>query len=130
MAKILQNGAKFRYAKADFNKIRGIWTTSDKHWKVQKVEIRWAFVQKSTFLQLKYIQWIYLILLSTTCVQIHQITYVIFETISYFSQQKASVSFQLKHYILSTKVIHQSENFQTFPLLRLKFTKFLMSFFK
>ena len=49
---------------------------------------------------------------------------------SYFSQQKASVSFQLKYYILSTKVIHQSEDFQTFPLLRLKFTKFLMSFFK
>ena len=50
------------------SKITGIWTTSDKQWKVQKVEIWWAFVQKNTFLQLKHIQWIYLTLLSTTCV--------------------------------------------------------------
>ena len=40
--------------------------------------------KKNTFLQLKHIQWIYLTLLSTTCVQIHQITYVIFEAISHF----------------------------------------------
>ena len=42
---------------------------------------------KTTFLQLKhYIQKIYLTLLSTTCVKIHQILYVIFETISHFSR--------------------------------------------
>ena len=36
---------------------------------------------KNTFLQLKhYIQRIYVTLLSTTCVKIHQIPYVIFET--------------------------------------------------
>ena len=50
------------------SKITGIWTTSDKQWKVQKVEIWWTFVQKNTFLQLKHIQWIYLTLLSTTFV--------------------------------------------------------------
>ena len=51
------------------SKIEGIWTTSDKQWKVQKVETWWTFVQKNTFLQLKhYIQWIYLTLLSITCV--------------------------------------------------------------
>ena len=62
-----------------------------------------GFCPKNTFLQLKhYIQWIYLTLLSTTYVQIYQITYVIFETISHFSQHNSSVSFQLKHYILST----------------------------
>ena len=45
-AKILQNGAKITW---------GIWTTSDKHWKVQKVTIGWAtFVQKDTFLRLKH----------------------------------------------------------------------------
>ena len=42
---------------------------------------------KTTSLQLKYyIQNIYLTLLSTTCVKIHQIPYAIFETISYFSR--------------------------------------------
>ena len=40
---------------------------------------------KATSFQLKhYIQKIYLTLLSTTCVKIHQIPYAIFETISYF----------------------------------------------
>ena len=43
-------------------------------------------LSKNTFLQLKhYIPKIYLTLLSTTCVEIHQITYVFFETISHFS---------------------------------------------
>ena len=51
------------------------------------------FCPKTTFLQLKYyIQRIYLTLLSTTCVKIHQI-YVIFETISHFSRHNSSVSF-------------------------------------
>ena len=73
------------------------------------------FCPKNTFLQLKhYIQRIYLTLLSTTCVKIHQITHVIFETISYFSRQNFSVFFQFKHYILSAQVAHQSANFQTF----------------
>ena len=65
------------------------------------------FCPKNTLIQLKhYIQWIYLTLsnILTTYVKIHQITYVIFETISHFSQHNSSVSFQLKHYILSTKV--------------------------
>ena len=53
-----------------------------------------SLFSKNTFLQLKYyIQRIYLTLLSTTCVKIHQITYVIFETISHFSQHNSSVSF-------------------------------------
>ena len=58
------------YTKADswFQITWRIWATSDKQWKVQKVEIWWAFVQKNKFLQLKHIQWIYLTLLSTTCV--------------------------------------------------------------
>ena len=48
---------------------------------------------QNTFLQLNYIQRIYLTLRSTTCVKIHQITYVIFETISHFSQHNSLVSF-------------------------------------
>ena len=95
-----------------------IWTTSHKQWKVQKVEIWWAttFVQKkyicpkNTFLRLKhYIQRI-LTFFSTTCVKTHQISYVIFETISYFPR-------------------HNSD-FSDLLLLALNFTKFLMSFFE
>ena len=44
-----------------------------------KPKIQWAtFVQKNTLLQLKHIQKIYLTLLSTTCVKIHEIRHVTF----------------------------------------------------
>ena len=84
---------------------------------------------KTTFLHLKHYLQIYLTLLSTTCVKIHQIPYVIFETISHFSRHNSSILFQLKHYILLTKISHQSANFQIFHYLssELKFIKFLMS---
>ena len=75
LAKILQNGAKF------IQKL----TPGFKNHMIN-------FMQ-NTFLQLNYIQRIYLTLRSTTCVKIHQITYVIFETISHFSQHNSSVSF-------------------------------------
>ena len=88
-----------------------------------------GFCPKNTFLQLKPIQRIYLTLLSTTCVKIHQITDVIFETTSHFSQHNPSVSFLLKHNILSRKEPIKVQ-FSDFQLLRLKLTKFLMSFFK
>ena len=49
---------------------------------------------KTTLFQLKhYIQKIYLTLLSTTCLKIHQIPHAIFETISYFSRHNSSISF-------------------------------------
>ena len=48
------------------------------------------------------------------CVRIHQIPYVIFETISHFSRQNSSVLFYLKHYILLTKIFYQSANFLIF----------------
>ena len=50
------------------------------------------FCPKNSLLQLKhYIQRIYLTLLSIICVEIHQIPYVIFETISHFSRHNSSV---------------------------------------
>ena len=53
---------------------------------------------KNKFLQLKrYIRRIYLTLLSTTCVKIHQIPFTIFETISYFSRHNSSLFFYLEH---------------------------------
>ena len=68
------------------------------------------FCPKNTFPQLKhYIPKIYLALLSTTSVKIHQMTYAIYESISHFS-------------LLAN--VHQ-----TFQCL-LKLTKLFMSFFK
>ena len=78
----------------------GIWETLYKQWKVHKVEFdglllpKNCICPKNTFLQLRhYIQRIYLTLLPITCVKNHQITYVIFETISHFLQYKSSVFF-------------------------------------
>ena len=74
--------------------IWGIWITSDKQWKVQKFEIQSAtFVGKNTFLQLKHIQRIYLTLLSTTYVKLHQIPLVIFKTIRHFSEHNSFALF-------------------------------------
>ena len=86
---------------------------------------------KTKFLQLKhYIHQIYLTLLSTTCVKIHLIPCVLFETITHFSRHNSSTFFQFKHYILLTKISHQSTNFKIFLLLKLKLIKLLVSFFK
>ena len=49
--------------------------------------------------------------------EIHQIPYVIFETISHFSRHNLSVYFKLKHYILVTEIFHQSAHFQNFHCL-------------
>ena len=88
------------------------------------------FCPKNTFLQLEhYIPKIYLTLLSTTWVKIHQITYVIFETIykSFFTRQLLCCFFsQTLHTFY--KSIPSKSKFSNFPLLRLKFTKFLMPF--
>ena len=68
LAKILQNGAKFRCAKAGLKNYRKLNTfrqavESPKSWNLMR------FCPKNTFPQLKqHIQWIYLTLLSTTCV--------------------------------------------------------------
>ena len=51
------------------------------------------FCPKNTFLQLKHMQRIYPTLLSTTCVKIHQMAYVIFEAISHFSRHNTSKFF-------------------------------------
>ena len=111
---------KLRYHKQNGAKVLqitwGIWKTSNRQSKVQSWNLMSYFCPKNTFLQLEqYIPKIYLTLLSTTCVNIRQITYVIFETIckSFFTTQFLCI-FLLKHYILFTKVAHQSASFQTF----------------
>ena len=85
---------------------------------------------KNTFLQLKQnMPKIYLTLLSATCVKIHQITYVIFETISHFSWHNSCIFLAQTLYTFY-KSSPSKCKFSDFPLLGLKFTKFLMSFFK
>ena len=94
MLKILKNGAKF------IQKLTpGFKNHKDLHNFRQAVEsseswyLMGSFCPKNKFLQLKHILGIYLTLLSTTCVKIHQITYVIFETTSHFSRHNPSLFF-------------------------------------
>ena len=49
------------------------------------------FCPENTLLQLKHMQRTYLTLISTTCMKIQQISYVIFETINHFSRHNSSV---------------------------------------
>ena len=90
------------------------------------------FCPKNTFLQLQhYLPKIYLTLLSTICVKIYQISYVIFETIYklFFTTQFLGIFFgQTLHTFYKSSP--SKCKFSDFPLLGLKFIKFLMSFFK
>ena len=90
------------------------------------------FCPKNTFLQLEhFIPKIYLTLFSTICVKIHRITYVIFETIfkSFLTTQFLCIFLaQTLHTLYKSSP--SKCKFSDFPLLGLKFTKFLMSFFK
>ena len=115
LTKILQNGAKFiqkstpsfKNHMKNFNNFRQA-VERRKSW-----NSRWYFC---TFLRLKhYIQSIHLTLLSTACKKIHQIPYVIFETISHLSRRNSSVFFKLKIY--STKLANENASFQTFHCL-------------
>ena len=65
---------------------------------------------------------IYLTLLSTT-VKIHQISYVIFETISHFWRHNLSVFFLAQTLHTFDRNIPSKCTFSDFPLLELKFTK-------
>ena len=86
---------------------------------------------KNTFLQLKhYIQWIYITLLSTTFVKIHQTPYVIFETVCHFYDTTGRVIILAQTLHTFDKNIPSKCKFSDFPLLELKFIKFIMSFFK
>ena len=92
-------------------------TNSEKSKKLKSDE----FLSKKThsFSQLNYTQWIYLTLLLTTCVQIHQISYVIFETGSHFSHQLLCIFLaQTLH------TFHKSSpsqcNFSDFPTAQVK----------
>ena len=117
LAKILQNGARF-IQKLTFgfkNHMKNLDNFRQAVGSPKSWNLMGYFCPKSTLLQLKYyIQGIYLTLLSTTRVKIHQIPYVIFETIGHFLRRNSSVFFSSNITVLSTKVAYQSTNFQTF----------------
>ena len=116
----------------------GIWTTSDKQWKVQKVEIWWAtFVQKNHFPKIcipsaktLYTYDLSNITFNYLCEYSPKFTYVIFEIVSHFSQQNSSISFLDQALHAFYKSCQSKCKFLDFPLMELKFTKFLMSIFK
>ena len=68
---------------------------------------------KTTFLHLKHLQ-IYLTLLSTTCVKIHQIPYAIFETVSHFFTTQLV-------YITLAQMLHTSEKNYPIKLQNFRF---------
>ena len=80
---------------------------------------------KTTFLHLKHYLQIYLTLLSTTCVKIYQISYVIL--MSLFTTQLVYIIFII---LAFDKNIPSKCKFPDFSLLKLKFINFLMLFFK
>ena len=95
LAKLLQNGEKFmqKLTPGFRNHMRNLdnftqAVESPKSWN----SMGYIYL-KNIFLQLKHIQRISLTLLSTTCMKIHQIPYVIFDTISHFSRHNAPVLF-------------------------------------
>ena len=99
LAKILQNGAKFiqkltsgfKNHKKEFGQLQ---TGSGKF---KKLKSDGLFLSKKYIPSTKTLYTgIYLTLLSTTCAKIHQITYVIFETISHFSRHN-SIAFFSSH---------------------------------
>ena len=132
LAKILQNGAKFiqKVTPGFENHMRNLENFREAEKSLKSWDLMGYFCSKNTFLQLKhYMQKIYLTLLSTNCLKIHQMTYAIFETISllhyttplYFLAQKLNTFYKSS----SSKC-----KFSDFPVLALMFPKFFMSFFK
>ena len=90
------------------------------------------FCPKNTFLQLKhYLPKIYLTLLSTTCVKFIKLLMPFLKPyISHFSRHSSSVFFLAQTLHTFYKSSPSKCKFSDFPLLGLKFTNFLMSFFK
>ena len=115
-----------------------IWTTWDKQWKVQKVEIWWAFVQK-THLSKKYIP-------SANTLYIEDLSHIIFnyfcenspnflfmsffEIINHFSRHNSSIFFLAQTLHTFNKSSPSKWKFPDLWLLAWKLTKCLMSFFK
>ena len=124
--KLLQNGAKFiqKLTPGFKNHMRNLDNFRQAVESPKSSNSMGYICPKNAFLQLKpYIQRIYLTLLSTTCVKIHQTPYIIFyDTTCLYIVAQTLHTFD--------KNIPSKFKFSDFPLPELKFIKFLMSFFK
>ena len=92
--------------------------------------IGYTFAKNKLF-QLKHIPRIYLTLRSTNCLKIHVILYVTFANMhkSFFTAQLLCNFLAQRLHIFYNSSPEKCK-YLDFPLLTLKFTKFLMSFFK
>ena len=121
LAKILQNGAKFIQRKTPG--FKNYMRNSDNFRQAVESPKSWNllgyFCPKNTFLQLKsYIQRMYLTLISIMCENLPNYICNFWNHNWFFTTQIHCIFFWLIHYILSTKVAHQSAHFQTFHCLR------------
>ena len=138
LAKVLQNGAKFiqKLTPGFENHMRNLnnfrqAVENSKNWNwwatfVQKIHFSKIYIPSAKKFYTEDLSNITL----TTCVKIHQITYAIFETISHFSRHNSSLFFLAQTLHNFNKNSPSKCKFLDFPLLGLKFTKFLISFFK
>ena len=107
--------------------IWGIWTTSDKKWKVQNVEIHGLLLSKKYIPTVKTCTEDLSTLLSTTCST---------NSLCQFWNHKSFCTTKLLYIFLAQTLhtFHKSSppksKYSDFPLLALKYAKFLMSFFK
>ena len=104
----------------------GIWTTLDKQWKVQKVEIRWAIFSKKYIPSAKtlYTEDLSNITFNYLCENLPNSLCHFWNRNSFFTTQLLFIFFSSTFYKSSPSKC----KFSNFPLLALKFTKFLMSF--
>ena len=123
LAKLLQNGKKFmQKLTKDFKNYRNLDNSRQAVENPKVWHLMGYICLKTTLFHLKHYLEIYLILLSTTCVKIHQIPDVIFETISHFSRHNSSETLHT-----FDKKIPSKYTFSDFLLLKLKFIKLVMS---
>ena len=120
LVKIFQNGADFiqKLTSGFKNQMRNLDNFRQAVWSPKSWNLIGYFYPKNAFSQLRnYIMKIYLTLLSTICVKTHQILQTKSQFFPKFGwlisvmRDNSSALFQLKLYMLLTKVVHQSANF-------------------
>ena len=113
------------------SKIIGIWITSDKQWKVQKVEIQWATLSKNYIPSAKtlYTEDLSNITFNYLCENSPNSLCHFWNRKSFFTTQIACIILAQTLHTFN-KNIPSKCKFSDFSLLKSKFIKFLKSFFK
>ena len=107
-----------------------IWATSDKQWKVQKVEIWWYFSKKYILsAKILYTEDLSNITFKYLCENSPNYLCHFLNHQSFFTTQLLCI-FLAQTLHTFYKSSPSKFKFRDFPLLRLKFTNFLISFFK